>query len=80
MIDVAGVTVPRAAISRLAAELQRNGARMTGHRLGQAIDKNLDRLSLTSQDADAILTALQAQPVDELDPLRQRLLMNGNHR
>ena len=55
MIDVAGVTVPRAAITRLAVVLHRNGGRMTGHRLGQAIDKNLDRLALTAQDAEAIV-------------------------
>ena len=73
MIEVAGVTVPRAAITRLAVILHRNGSRMTGHRLGQAIDKNLDRLALTAKDAPAIVAALREHPIDELEPLRQVL-------
>jgi hypothetical protein len=82
MIEVAGVPVPRAAISRLAAELQHNGARMTGHRLAQAIDQNLENLALTSHEAQEILTALWAQQIDDLEPLRRRLLAfrNGNKR
>ena len=81
MIDVAGVTVPRAAITRLAVLLQRNGSRMTGHRLGQAIDKNLDRLALTAKDAQAIVVALREHPIDELEALRQILQtpLDGNH-
>lgn len=73
MIEVAGVSVPRGAISRLAEVLHRNGGRMTGHRLGQAIDKNLDRLVLTADDAATIVDALREHPFDELEPLRQTL-------
>jgi hypothetical protein len=82
MIEVAGVTVPRAAITRLAVVLHHNGGRMTGHRLGQAIDKNLDRLALTAQDAQLIVAALREHPIDELEPLRQILetSSNGNRR
>jgi hypothetical protein len=55
---------------------------MTGHRLGQAIDKNLDRLALTAQDAQLIVAALREHPIDELEPLRQILetSSNGNRR
>jgi hypothetical protein len=78
MIEVAGVTVPRAALARLVVALHRNGGGITGHRLGQAIDKNLDRLALTAQDAQAIVAALREDPIDELEPLRQILLTSSN--
>ena len=51
---------------------------MTGHRLGQAIDKNLNRLALTAQDGQAILATLREHPIDELEPLRQALRSPSN--
>ena len=76
MIEVAGVAVPRAAIAKLAMYLQRdaNGQRMLGHRLGHAIDKNLAQLPLTSREAEGIVASLAANPIDELEILRQHLL------
>ena len=44
MITVEGVTVPRAAITRLAMNLHRRGEKQVAHYLGHAIDKNLDTL------------------------------------
>ena len=73
MIKVAGVNVPRAAIAKLAEELQRNGDRAFAHRLGHAIDKNLDRLELTVLESELILAALRTSPIDELEPLRSFL-------
>jgi hypothetical protein len=74
MIEVAGITVPRVAISRLAGiMLVDGGGRMTGHRLAQAIDKNLGKLPLSQREADLILRALRDHPIEALEPLRQRL-------
>ena len=75
MIDVAGVTVPRAAIAKLAAHLQANGngTRLIGHRLGRAIDANANELPLADWEAQAIVWTLAANPIDELEPLRHAL-------
>jgi hypothetical protein len=74
LIEVAGVTVPRVAISRLAGiMLVEGGGRMTGHRLAQAIDKNLGKLPLSRREADLILQALRDHPIEALEPLRQQL-------
>jgi hypothetical protein len=74
MIEVSGVTVPRAAITRLATNLHREGHIGTAHFLGHAIDHNLDHLALDRRAIEAILTSLRSEPIDELEPLRQRLL------
>ena len=78
MIDVAGVTVPRAAIAKLAAHMHRSGDKPIAHRLGHAIDKHLDQLNLSDQEVAAILAALRQFPIDDLEPLRQHLLTPAN--
>lgn len=73
MITVAGVTVPRAAIAKLAQVMHRRGHRIVADQLGHAIDTHLPELRLHSRDADRILAALDAAPIEELEPLRQEL-------
>lgn len=73
IIEVAGVTVPRAAVTRLATALIRNGSHLTGDRLAQAIDKHEEHLALTAEDARAIVAALQENPIEGLEPLEQTL-------
>lgn len=75
MIAVADVAVPRAAVAKLAAVLARNGngGRLVGHRLGQAIDGNRQSLPLAAYEAEAILAALAEHPIEDLEPLRERL-------
>ena len=72
MITVAGVTVPRAAIARLAQQMQ-TGEPIVANLLGRAIDANLPELQLHPRAADSVLAALDANPVEKLEPLRQQL-------
>ena len=73
MIKVAGVPVPRAAISRLALRLQNEGEKGVAYRLGHAIDHNLESLALTPREIDVFLAALRREPVEELEALREKL-------
>jgi hypothetical protein len=73
IIEVAGVTVPRAAVARLAIVLIRTGNNLTGDRLAQAIDKHEEQRSLTAEDARAIVAALREHPIEGLEPLEESL-------
>lgn len=77
MITVAGVTVPRAALAQLAQDLQRRGDRIAADQLGHAIDSNVPDLRLHNRDADRVLAALDANPIEELEPLRQELRLRA---
>jgi hypothetical protein len=74
MIEVHGAHIPRAALARLAARLQHEGHTSVSHRLGHAIDHNLDSLALTAREIEVILATLVREPVVDLEPLRDRLL------
>jgi hypothetical protein len=81
VITVGGVSVPRAAIARLADEMYRTGDKLTAGRLGHAIDHDFASLTLTRREGEQILSALGLVQMDELEPLMDRLrssLRTGN--
>lgn len=63
--------MPRAAISELATELKRAGSAGSAHRLGHAIDRNLEELVLGPEDYDPILRALSARPFPGLEEFQR---------
>ena len=79
MITVAGVTVPRAAIARLAQQMQADDP-IVANQLGHAIDANLSELRVHYRDAERILAHLDASPMPELEPLREQLCSRPRER
>ena len=79
MISIAGVMVPRAAIARLAQQMQRSDP-LIANQLGHAIDANLPELLLHARDADRVLAALETDPIEELETLQEQLRLRPRDR
>lgn len=80
MIRVLGIDVPRAAISELALRLHRAGETGLSYRLGSALDRHRDELTLTSEERAQIARYLAKEMVPGLEPLPAVLDGHGNHR
>ena len=73
VIRVAGVNVPRAALTSLAIEMRGTDGRNLAGRIGQAIDGNAEELQLQPGDAE-ILARYLGDPPEALLELRDALL------
>ena len=71
MIRYGSIQVQRAAISELATQLRRAGETRLAHKLGQAIDRNLDELVLGPEDYAPILQILSERPLPTLEEFQR---------
>jgi len=80
MIHVAGVEVPRSALSELALRLNEAGEYSLATRLGRAMDSGSTTIALAPRDEAELLDALERHSVFGLDSLSLELLERARAR